>query len=248
MRTRPCWWWPPTRLRASLAIAVPASNDALEGCDPLFEPLPPVEQWGQTHVVPCSPRRTSEAHHYRVFAGEDAVALRSDPLVLPLEPTMLSAAGDFVDVVVPHGTSFVLESTGPALVMAYLETRDDDETIQLGDPAMYVVPPVEQLLARHVVSTGIEWDTHFLQLVRARGGEAWVDGESVVGWETVGDYETAQLEVAEGAHVVEGTVPLGLVQLGWTNSVHPACVPYSTHGTCQTSYAQLGGIGTRSLR
>jgi hypothetical protein len=48
--------------------------------------------------------------------------------------------------------------------------------------------------------------------------------------------------------VVAGVLGCGRSELGWTNSVHPACVPYSTHGTCQTSYAQLGGIGTRSLR
>jgi hypothetical protein len=232
----------------SRCSAVPRSRSSA-GCDPLFEPLPPVEQWGQTHVVLHSPRRTSEAHHYRVFAGQDGVELRSQPPVLPFEPYVLGVTGAYVDVIVPHATSFVLEATGPALVMAYLETRDENPAIQLGDPAMYLVPPVEQFLTRYVVATGVEWDAHFLQLVRPRGGdEVRVDGVAVVGWEPVGDYETAEMTVPEGAHVVDGTTPFGLLQLGWTNSGHPACRPYAIHGTCQTSYAQLGGLGTRPLR
>jgi hypothetical protein len=231
----------------SRCSAVPTSTLSLEGCDPLFEPLVPVEQWGQTHVVLHSPPRTSEPHHYRVLAGADGVQLRAEPPVLPSDPYVLPVAGAYLDVVVPHGTSFVLEATGPTQVMAYLQTRDDDP--QLGDPSMYPIPPVEQFLTRYVVGTGVEWDTHFLQVVRPQGGaDVRVDGEALGGWEPVGDYEAALWTGPEGAHAVESATPFGLVQLGWTNRTHPACLAYTVHGSCQTSYAQLGGIGTRSLR
>lgn len=233
----------------SRCSAVPASSEPGEGCDPLLEQLVPVEQWGQIAVVPRSPLRTSESHHYRVLAGAAGVTVRSDPSVLPSEPYLLAALGDYVDIVVPHGTSFVLEADGPMQVVGYLQTRDYD--VEIGDPAMYQLPPVEQFLTHTVVGTGVQWDVHFLQLVRRAGGApVRIDGDEVVGWVGVGAgaYEAAEVVVGEGRHVVDGATPFGVVQIGWTNSVHPACLAYSTHGTCQTSYAQLGGVGTRSLQ
>lgn len=233
----------------SRCSSVPASSEPGAGCDPLLEQLVPVEQWGQTVVVPHSPLRTSEHHHYRVLAGAAPVTFTTDPPVLDSQPYVLATEGEHVDVVVPHGTSFVLEADGPVQVVAYLQTRD--EIVEIGDPAMVQLPPVEQFVTHAVIATGVQWDLHYLQLVRGAGhAPVRVDGREVEGFTGVGlgTYEIAELIVEEGPHVVDGDGPFGAIQLGWTNSVHPACLSYSTYGTCQTSYAHLGALGTRPLR
>jgi len=231
----------------SRCSTVPVTTDPGGGCDPLYEQLIPVEAWGQTYVVPHPPLRTREAHHLRIYAGEPGVTIRTEPSVLPSEPYLLATEGEFLDVLVPHGTSFTLSADGPVMAVGYLQTRDFD--VELGDPAMYQLASVEQYLSRYEIATGTQWDRHFAQLVRPRGSaEIVLDGESVGGWERVGAWETAILSIAEGAHVARSTEAFGLTQFGWTNSLHDACARFATHGTCQTSYAHPGGMGTAPLR
>lgn len=234
----------PVRVVAgSRCSAVPVSFDPGEGCDPLFEQLVPIDRWGRTTVVPHPPLRTSEAHHVRIFAGATGVSITAEPSVLPYEPYVFEEPGELLDVVVPHGTSFVLQADGPVMAVGYLQTRDFD--VEIGDPAMVQLVPVEAFLARYVIATGTQWDRHFVQLSRRRGGAAVIlDGAEVTEWEEVADWEVATVSVSEGVHVARSEQPFGLTQYGWNNSLHESCAPFATHGTCQTSYAHPGGMST----
>ncbi|MEX1364538.1 MAG: IgGFc-binding protein [Nannocystaceae bacterium] len=238
----------PVRVVAgSRCSAVPVSFDPGEGCDPLLEQLVPVQQWGHTTVVPHPPLRTTESHHVRIYAGAPGVCVTAEPSVLPAEPHCFEHEGQLLDVVVPHGTSFVLEADGPIMAAAYLQTRDRD--VELGDPAMVQLVSVEAYLDRYAIATGTEWDQHFAQLVRRQGGaQVVLDGTIVEGWEPVAGWETAVVSIDEGSHVVRSDEPFGLTQYGWTNSLHEACAPFAAHGTCQTSYAHPGGMSTALQR
>ncbi len=225
----------------SRCATVPPSTDGLVGCDPLIEQLLPVRLWSDRVAVPHPPLRTTESHYVRIYAGANAVEIRTDPPVLAQEPSVLPRRGDFVDVVVPHGTSFSVDADGPILAVGYLATRDPAD--QIGDPAMYQLVPSDRLLSRYVVSTGAQWTTHLLQIVRERqGAPVHVDAVTVDGWESFGAYETAVVEVDEGTHVVESDDEFGVTQFGWTNDVHDACKDFPGFGSCQTSYAHPAGM------
>lgn len=220
----------------SRCATVPPSLDGLAGCDPLTEQLLPVALWDQQVVVPHPPLRTSESHYVRIYAGRDEIRVRTRPSVLPVEPTVLEFQGDFLDVVVPHGTSFAVDADGPVSAVGYLSTRDPSD--QLGDPAMYQLAPTTRFLSHYTVSTGTQWTSHLLQAVRRQGdAQVTIDDLEVTGWEQFGDFETAIVEVDEGVHVVDSADPFGLTQFGWTNDVHDACKDFPGAGTCQTSYA-----------
>jgi hypothetical protein len=221
--------------------AVPMSQDSGEGCDPLSDQLLPVDLWGTRYAIPHPPLRTYEQHYYRIYAGADGVSITTEPSVLVSQPTVLVRRGEYVDVVVEHGTSFAVEADGPIMPVGYLATRDED--VEIGDPAMYQHVPTDRFLDAYRVTTGTEWEREMLVVVRPLGGsDVSVDGESVDGWETFGAWETTVVDVDEGAHVVESDDPFGLTQIGWTNVLHDSCVPLGRFGTCQTSYAHPAGL------
>ena len=126
----------------SRCSAVPEFDAANRGCDPLTEALVPLEQWGTTYAVPAPPPRDQEDHHFRVYASEAGVTVSTDPPGLGIDDYTFTARGEYVDLVVPFGTSFAATGTGPIMVVGYLASRDLAGGI--GDPAMYQLVPAEQ--------------------------------------------------------------------------------------------------------
>ncbi|MEM9453405.1 MAG: IgGFc-binding protein [Myxococcota bacterium] len=232
----------------SRCSAVPITFEPLGGCDPLYEQLVPVEAWGRTYVIAHPPLRTDEDHHVRIYAGASNITLKTEPPVLPTEPYVLAEEGAFIDVVVDHGTSFVLTADGPVMPVGYLQTRNPD--LQIGDPAMYQFVSAEQYLDRYVIATGTQWEAYLVQVVRRRGTtEIELDGGEVLdGWEPIGAWEVASVSISEGAHTLRSDEPFGVIQFGWNNSRHDACIPFAVRGSCQTSYAHPGGMGTTLLQ
>lgn len=228
----------------SRCSAVPIDLEPVSGCDPLLESMPPVSAWGEKYPLAHPPLRTNEPHHYRVFAGSDdiAISVEHGPIV---DTYALPQKGSFADVVIPHGANAVVSANGPVLPVGYLQTRD--LLPEIGDPAMYTVIPPGQFLVRQTVSTGVEWSTHWLQVVRqASEAPLVLDGETVGSWVRFGEFEVATLEVSEGVHELDSAQPFGVTQFGWTNEVHDACRPFAAEGTCQTSYAHPGAYGVQA--
>ncbi len=223
----------------SRCSGVPVDTEPFAGCDPLLELMPPVTAWRRTYPLAHPPLRTSEQHHFRIFAGADGVAV-SVVHAGDVDTYVLTEKGAFADVVLSHGVNAVVSADGPILPVGYLPTRDPIP--EVGDPAMYTLVAPEQFLPRQTVSTGVQWSTHWIQVVRqVSDAGVSVDGESVGSWAQFGEFEVATLEVSEGVHELESTQPFGVTQFGWTNEEHPACRPFASAGTCQTSYAHPGG-------
>jgi len=228
----------------SRCSGVPIDTEPFAGCDPLLESMPSTSAWGQTYPLAHPPLRTTEQHHFRIFAGVDAITLSVEDAG-DVDMYRLAEKGAFVDVVLPHGANAVASADGPILPVGYLPTRD--RLPEIGDPAMYTLVAPEQFLQRQTVSTGIQWSTHWIQIVREVSDERLdVDGESVASWTRFGEFEVATLEVSEGVHELESAQPFGVTHFGWTNEEHSACRAFAPAGTCQTSYAHPGGHGVPS--
>jgi hypothetical protein len=93
---------------------------------------------------------------------------------------------------------------------------------------MYQMIPTEQFLDRYAFVTGIDYTTHYAQIIRVKGNpDVEIDGEVVTGYYAIGDYEVADFEISEGAHLAASDAPFGVINIGYT----PV-----------TSYAYPGGL------
>lgn len=206
---------------ANECVNVPSINVLY--CDHIEEQMLPLEYWGKSYVGAHSPDRGTEKHYWRVFAGEDQTTITTTPQQ-PGTPVTLDK-GKFVDIVVPNGTSFLFDGDKPFLPVQYLEGQNGGAGT--GDPAMYQMIPVEQFLDRYAFATGTNYNLHYAQIIRVKGGpDVFVDGVAVSGYYTVGNFEVADWKIGEGGHLAESVDPFGILNIGYTGV---------------TSYAYPGG-------
>ncbi len=217
-----------TRIHSSKPVwvvsAVQCVNipDNITYCDHIEEQAIPMEYWGETYVGAHAPSRSQEDYHWRVFAGDDAVTIETDP-PQPGFPVTLDT-GEFYDF--ETSESFIFTGDGPFMPVQFLEGQNGGAGT--GDPAMYQMVPVEQFLDRYAFVTGTEYTLNFVQIIRELGGApVYVDGQEVTDYELVGSYEVADWPIAEGAHSAASETPFGVIQVGYTQV---------------TSYAYPGGL------
>ncbi|MEZ4452275.1 MAG: IgGFc-binding protein [Nannocystaceae bacterium] len=191
-------------------------------CDHAEEAPFPLEYWGKEYVGPTSPKRGSESTHWRVYGGEDGTTVNTTP-AQPGFPKMLNK-GEFYQFATKE--NLIFSGDKPFLPVAYLESQNPNAGT--GDPAMYQMVPTAQFLSSYAFVTGTNYNQHYAQIIRPKGGaEVMLDGNMVGGYVAVGNYEVANVLTSEGAHFAESNAPFGILQIGYT----PV-----------TSYAYPGGL------
>jgi hypothetical protein len=180
-------------------------------CDHVEEVLLPLEYWGDEYVGAHAPERGNESYHWRVYSGDAAVTIDTEP-AQPGFPVILDAGEWFqfeTDV------SVVFTGDGPFLPVQYLEGENGGAGT--GDPAMIQSVPVEQFLSRYAFVTGTGYTEHYAQIIRPMGGDdVFIDGNQVGGYVAVGEFEVSDWPVSEGAHFAVSDSPFGIVQVGYT--------------------------------
>lgn len=202
----------------------PVDPNCQNTTDYLQEVNIPLDYWGKTYVGAHSPLRGSEDHYWRVFAAAEDTTITVDP-PQPGTPINLANRGDWADLVIPSGVNVIFTSDKPFMPVQYMSRHDlaDDQ----GDPAMTQSIPVEQFLSRYAFVTGVNYGTHYVQVIREAGSaDVLLDGAAVGGYETVGDYEVVDIEISEGPHEVRSDDPFGIVQWGWNSGSAPAAYAY----------------------
>ncbi|PRP97549.1 hypothetical protein ENSA5_32420 [Enhygromyxa salina] len=190
------------------------------GSDFAIEQAVPPQLWGTLYVGAHSPVRGAETHYWRVYAGADNLTVSTNP-PQPGTPAVLAAVGDWVDLAAPTGANLVFSADGPILPVQYISGHHDSAN-DMGSPAMVQAIPTDRFLDRYVFETGSGYEQHFAQAIRAVGGaEVTIDGSPVAGWEAIGAWEVANVEVSEGAHVVASDQPFGLAQYGYSQHIGP---------------------------
>lgn len=208
---------------------VPVSSSGW--CDHMQEVLRPIAHWASDYPAVPSPERSQEPHIWRVFAGAPNLTVTTDPPV-PGSPFALEQVGDWHEITVPHGQVIWFHADGPIMPMQYLAGRNMSG--QRGDPSMIQAVASQSWLNRYVVTTGVRYSEHYLQIVRLEGGaDVRIDGELVTDYQTREGLEIADHPVAEGSHVIESAEPFGLSSYGYSNGID---------GTKWTSYALPGGF------
>lgn len=233
-------------ISGSRCSAVPVSDQSLAGCDPMTEALIPLEQWGQTYVVPRPPAVEAGDHHYRIYSGDPGVTVTTSPPIIVTGQHLFETRGEYIDVSVPHGTTFLVEADGPVMVVGYLTSRNASGGI--GDPAMYQHVPFEQADDRYALGAPADWDAQYVQVTREVGGaDVTLDGEMVEDWSNIGGYQTSTVLVEPGVHILDSADPFTALQFGHNNSEGAACTLFDPGSTCDSSYAHPVGMRTELL-
>ncbi|NVB37201.1 IgGFc-binding protein [Pseudenhygromyxa sp. WMMC2535] len=199
------------------------TSSAPDGCygttDHVQEQVIPLDYWGEEYVCAHSPTRADEEHYWRVFAGDDNVTVTAEPAV-DGSPFHFESRGDWVEFSVPNGTDFVLSGDGPFMPVQY--TARHLLAGGIGDAAMYQMIPTAQFLERYLFVTAEGYDLDYVQVIRtADSAEVMLDGSAVTGYEAVGNYEVATVQIVSGAHDIQSEDPFGILQVGYVIANYP---------------------------
>ncbi|MFO7563812.1 MAG: IgGFc-binding protein [Enhygromyxa sp.] len=191
------------------------------GSDFAMEQNLPLHYWGREYVGPHSPLRGNESHHWRIFAGQPDVTVNVTP-PQPGTPIHLAERGDWADLIVPAGTHLEFDANGVFMPVQYVTGHYDDANDK-GSPAMIQMVPTAQFLDRYVFVTAFNYPEHYVQVIREAGtAQVLLDGEAVEGWESVGGWEIATVQIDEGSHEIISEDPFGIMQYGYSPHVGPA--------------------------
>jgi len=179
-------------------------------CDHLEHQLLPVSRWGMRYAVVKTKPRSYARDFVRVVASADgtnvSVKIRDEEYSSGTEKTVTLNAGQFYEYELNYideggswftsGTSFI-EADKPVQVTQYLsgsedissDCRDDgpgsSHSYCFGDPAMTVIPPVEQFRSEYYFFAYSVEDTetdggnaNFVEVITDPGVEITLDGET----------------------------------------------------------------------
>jgi hypothetical protein len=218
------------------------SPACMSGSDFLQEQNLPLEYWGREYVGAHSPVRGTESHYWRIYAGDDNVNVTVTPEELGIPIQEFDFRGDFRDIEVPTGTNLVFNGDAPFMPVQSLAGHWVSNSI--GSPAMVQMVPTAQFLNRYVFVTGHLYDLEYVQVIREVGTadvtlrDVMGMTTLVTGWETVGDWEIANMQIMEGSYEITGDDPFGIVQYGYT--ILPD--PLDPTNDPSSAYAYPGGM------
>ena len=201
----------------------------------------PVSAWGKTYAVARAPR-FQESDYVRILAYKDGthVTLTPGPSGNPVDE-MDILAGQAIEVA--STIDFMIEATEAIMVGQFLAGQQATGLPQQGgDPAFFLIGPVEQFRTSYVFLTPDGFRHNRLVLVARQGAtNIQVDGRELPlgAFTTIAPlpdktYEVFRLELDPGTHLVQsaGDHPVGIVIYGYDEAV---------------SYAYTGGLSLAQI-
>jgi hypothetical protein len=239
-----------TFIESTEPVGVFASNDCANVpasltyccCEHLEEQLFGLQTWGKIYVASRGPQRGSEPAIWHILAYEDdtTVTFEANPQVTGLPGSLSLDRGDWEEIQVggsgQHPGDFLVVGDKPILVVQYMVGAWMVAHMStLGDPAMVQAVPAEQYLARYVVLVPTTWQNDYFILTREIGSTVFIGGVEVQAtWSQVGssDYEVARVSIPDGVHLLEGSLPFGVIVMGYDQ---------------YDSYAYPGGLNLQQI-
>jgi hypothetical protein len=201
----------------------------------------PVSAWGKVYAVARAPRGV-EPIYVRLLAYKDGtlVTMTPGPSGNPSDEVTL-AAGMWIEVV--STTDFMIEATESIMVGQYLPGQGQTGLPEDGgDPAFFLLSPVEQFRTDYVFLTPDGFLHNRLVLVAKEGATSiQVDGRplpldhfSTIASIPDRSYEVFRLELTPGTHLVQSadSHPVGIIVYGYDEAV---------------SYAYTGGLSLAQI-
>lgn len=199
----------------------------------------PLTAWGSSYVglPPASPfgAELRNPAIYRVTGAYDGTMLSYSPAPPPGAPTVINAGQT---VRFQTDQAFVLETEDPDTPFGVAEFLLSNQSLpsdgEPGDPAMWVLPAIDQFQERYVFLVPEGYGSNYVGVVRPQGAAVSLDGVAVdasfspAGMYGPTSYEFAALPLSAGSHTLEADAPVGIYSYGYAPDV---------------SYAYPGGSG-----
>ncbi len=180
-------------------------------CDHIVEMLPPTTTWGRKFgTVPLARRTNGDT--WRIMASENNTVIKINGVAEPAKNR-----GQWVEKILT--TRSIIESDKPVLVAQF--SNGSTFSSNPGDPFMMLIPPLEQFLARYTVTTVSGYQVHFINVVAPTSivGSLTMDGAAIpaASFQAIPGtgFSGAQIEVKEGTHNLQGTLPFGVFMYGF---------------------------------
>ncbi len=221
-----------SRVEATKPVAVFSGNVASfeptpqMGCcaDHLEHQMLPLSAWGDRYVVTTAAPNdgsTDDPVQVRIVGSFDNTSLSYAPSMPAGAPASLDA---YEVATFTADASFVVSGDQPFAVAQFLlsneritvdPTPDDDADNGTwpGDPAMILVPPIDQLQQDYVFFVPAEYQVNYVTVVRPAGAPVSLDDQEIgatASWLEVGElggttWERAHVELGFGQHRISTT-------------------------------------------
>lgn len=228
-------------------------------CDHGEQMVPPISALGSEYVGVMHRPRQGEPAFWFLVGAVDGTQLTWMPDVGG--PTTINR-GQIVEVIT--GTPFVVRAQDDAHPFLFFHSMSSCWWDQMptaggdcwGDPDWVIGVPPKQYDYRYVFFADPTYPETSLVLVRAKQGDAFADVSldclgTVSGWQPVGEYEWARVDLSTGnflpvgscstgRHEISSAAPFGLWVWGWGT-------PLTTISTQAVSYGFPGGMRVKPI-
>jgi hypothetical protein len=217
-------------------------------CDHGEQMVPPVRALGNEYVAVMHRPRFGEPAFWRIVGAVDGTQLTYSTDVGG--PASINLGQQ---VVFPSSTPFTVKSQDadhPFMVFSYM-TGSEYGSSGYGDPDMVINVPVQQYMSSYVFFADPSYPETNLVLVRSKLAGTFRDVNLdclgvVGGWQPVGEYEWARVDLmtgdfqpvggcSTGRHEISSEGPFGLWVWGWGT-------PNTSFFTANVSYGYPGGM------
>ena len=229
-------------LSGHVCTFIPSNKSA---CDFIVEQLPPVSSWGKQFItVPLASRKNGDT--FRIVAANDET-----PIYINNSHVITLQKGQYHEFILTNPS--IVESGKPALLAQYSNGQEFDG-IQ-ADPFMMLVTPVGQYLSHYIVSTpadGISRNYINVVIPESSRNNLMLDGKKVeTTFSTLEGtrYQTTQIAVDPGQHIIEASTPFGAYIYGfdtWDSYGYPAGTALRDLGVSFQPLSCLSGIKARA--
>jgi len=240
-----CEWDKKTTCRTLLDCVNAGFNTCC--ADHLEHQLLPLKIWGSSHVATKSWDRGLEKDIYRIMAGEDNTRVVLVP-PLPGVSIPILQRGQYFEFESASNFEIHAQNQKPIMVGQFLAAQDAPDPnvggvasagdAGTGDPAFFLVIPVEQYRTDFVILVPAEYAENYLNVTAPTGAAVSIDGEEIPpGLFTIigsGEYSVYRTRLADpGAHTIISSEPAGVIVYGWDQYV---------------SYGYTGGLDLEEIR
>ncbi len=184
-------------------------------CDHVEQQIFPRQAIGTHYLVGKSHARThcDPVDYLRVMADVDDTTVTFLPAVAA--PTTLNA-GESMEVTIDQSVEITADN--PVMVGQFLRSSNDSECSDEGDPAFILQVPVDQYRTEYGFLTPPTYDTDYVDIIAPPGASVFLDSNPVtLDSGSIGGtmHTLTSLVVADGAHRLESTEPVGVVVYGY---------------------------------
>ncbi len=226
-------------------------------CDHGEQMIPPVPALGSEYVGVMYRPRSGEPAIWRLVGAVNGTQLTWEPNVGG--PTTLNQ-GQIAEVIT--GTPFVVKSQDdehPFMLFSYMagsQWSQMQDKGGYGDVDFVISVPPQQYMQQYVFFADPTYPETNLVLVRSKLGDTFKDvnldcAGIVGGWQAVGDYEWARVDLitgdfnpvggcSTGRHEIKSEAPFGLWVWGWGT-------PLTSNFTSNVSYGYPGGMNVQHI-